>query len=54
MSEPDVPVSRFELIAILAMLAATVAVAIDAMLPAFPEIAADLSPDNRNRISGIH
>ncbi|WOI57239.1 multidrug effflux MFS transporter [Palleronia sp. LCG004] len=40
---------RFEFIALMAMLLATVAFTIDAMLPALPEIAATLSPDNPNR-----
>ena len=37
-----------EFIALMAMLAATVAFSIDAMLPALPEIGAALSPDNVN------
>ena len=37
-----------EFIALMAMLAATVAFSIDAMLPALPEIGAALSPDNLN------
>ncbi|MFO8127804.1 multidrug effflux MFS transporter [Yoonia sp.] len=37
-----------EFIAMMAMLAATVAFSIDAMLPALPEIGAALSPDNLN------
>ncbi|SHH16550.1 multidrug effflux MFS transporter [Marivita hallyeonensis] len=41
--------SRTEFIALMAMLAATVALSIDAMLPALPQIAEDLSPDNLNR-----
>ncbi|MYM53903.1 multidrug effflux MFS transporter [Thalassovita mangrovi] len=43
------PLSRAEFIALLAMLFATVAFSIDSMLPALPEIAAQLSPDNVNR-----
>ena len=38
-----------ELIAMLAFLFATVAFSIDAMLPALPELAADLTPDDVNR-----
>ncbi|WP_136649706.1 multidrug effflux MFS transporter [Paracoccus aeridis] len=38
-----------ELIALLAFMFATVAFSIDAMLPALPEIAAELSPDDVNR-----
>lgn len=38
-----------EFIALVAMLAATIAFSIDAMLPALPEIAAELSPNNLNR-----
>ena len=40
---------RTEFIALMAMLAATVALSIDAMLPALPQIGAELSPDNVNR-----
>lgn len=39
---------QVEFVALMAMLAATVAFSIDAMLPALPEIGADLSPDNIN------
>ena len=49
MTEPKTPISRTELVALLAMLTATVAFSIDAMLPAIPEIGADLSPDTPNR-----
>ena len=45
----EVKVSPTELIAILAMMSATVAFASDAMLPAFPAIGAELSPDAPNR-----
>jgi len=38
-----------EFIAMLAFLFATVAFSIDAMLPALPQIARDLTPDNQNR-----
>ncbi|MCO4848415.1 MAG: multidrug effflux MFS transporter [Yoonia sp.] len=41
--------SQGEFIALVAMLAATIAFSIDAMLPALPEIAAELSPNNLNR-----
>ena len=43
------PVSRVELVSLLAMLTATVAFSIDAMLPALPDIGAALSPDDANR-----
>ena len=43
---PDMKLSRVELVALLAMLVATVAFSIDSMLPAMPEIAQELSPDN--------
>ncbi len=42
------PLPQAEFIALMAMVAATVAFSIDAMLPALPEMAADLSPDNLN------
>ena len=45
----SITASRAELIAIIAMMAATVAFATDAMLPAFPDISADLSPQDPNR-----
>ncbi len=45
----NINVSTSELIAVLAMLSATVAFATDAMLPAFPDIGAQLSPDAPNR-----
>ena len=41
--------SQPEFIALVAMLAATIAFSIDAMLPALPQIAEELSPDNLNR-----
>lgn len=41
--------SRAEFIAMCAMLFATIAFSIDAMLPALPEIGQELSPDNLNR-----
>jgi MFS transporter, DHA1 family, multidrug resistance protein len=45
---PAKPVSQTEFIAIIAMLFATIAISIDAMLPALPQIAATLSPDAPN------
>jgi DHA1 family bicyclomycin/chloramphenicol resistance-like MFS transporter len=50
----DMPVarpapSRVEFIALIAMLFSTIALAIDAMLPAIPVIAAELTPDNPDR-----
>lgn len=41
--------SRSEFVALMAMLFATIAFSIDAMLPAMPQIAAELSPDAPNR-----
>jgi len=40
---------RTEFIALMAMLAATVALSIDAMLPALPQIGQELTPDNINK-----
>ena len=48
-AEPGVPISRVELVSLLAMLTATVAFSIDAMLPALPEIGAALSPESANK-----
>jgi DHA1 family bicyclomycin/chloramphenicol resistance-like MFS transporter len=50
----DIPIarpapSRVEFIALIAMLFSTIALAIDAMLPAIPVIAAELTPDNPDR-----
>ena len=45
---PAKPVSQTEFIAIVAMLFATIAISIDAMLPALPQIAATLSPHAPN------
>ncbi len=42
------PISQTEFVAIIAMLFATIAISIDAMLPALPDIAAALSPDAPN------
>jgi MFS transporter, DHA1 family, multidrug resistance protein len=41
--------SRTEFIALIAMMFATIAFSIDAMLPALPQIGAELSPDDVNR-----
>ena len=41
--------SRNEFIALLALLFATIAISIDAMLPALPQIALDLSPEDPNK-----
>ena len=46
---PDTVPGRAEFIAMLAMLFATIAFSIDAMLPALPEIGAELTPDDVNR-----
>jgi DHA1 family bicyclomycin/chloramphenicol resistance-like MFS transporter len=40
----DKPISQTEFVALMAMLFATIAISIDAMLPALPQIAATLSP----------
>ncbi|MEP2530503.1 multidrug effflux MFS transporter [Shimia sp.] len=45
----NLPMSRVEFIALCAMMFATIAFSIDAMLPALPEIGQELSPDNLNR-----
>jgi DHA1 family bicyclomycin/chloramphenicol resistance-like MFS transporter len=42
------PVSQTEFVALMAMLFATIALSIDAMLPALPDIAASLTPDAPN------
>ncbi|WP_370210294.1 MFS transporter, partial [Roseovarius sp.] len=47
LAEPAI--GRTEFIALMAMMIATVAFSIDAMLPALPEITAELSADNPNR-----
>ena len=44
----DQKISQTEFVAIMAMLFATIAISIDAMLPALPDIAASLSPDAPN------
>ena len=43
------PMSRAEFVALMAMMFATIAFSIDAMLPALPQIGTELSPDNLNR-----
>ena len=43
------PMSRVEFVALIAMLFATIAFSIDAMLPALPEIGREMTPDNINR-----
>lgn len=43
------PISRAEFIALMAMMFATIAFSIDSMLPALPQIGAELSPDDVNR-----
>lgn len=45
--------SRTEFVALIAMMFATIAFSIDAMLPALPSIGAELSPDQPNRVSLI-
>jgi DHA1 family bicyclomycin/chloramphenicol resistance-like MFS transporter len=46
---PTKPPGQTEFVALIAMLFATVAFSIDAMLPALPQIAAELSPEQPNR-----
>ena len=46
---PTKPLSQSEFVALIAALFATIALSIDAMLPALPEIAATMSPDAPNR-----
>lgn len=53
MKRPIKALSQFEFVALMAMLAATTAFSIDAMLPALPEIGAELSPGNLNRVQLI-
>ncbi len=45
---PVKPLGQVEFIALIAMLFATIAFSIDAMLPALPQIAAELSPEAPN------
>lgn len=47
--KPDFPMSRTEFVALIAMMFATIAFSIDAMLPALPEIAKELSPELAHR-----
>lgn len=49
MTRDKLPISQFELVSLLAMLSATVAFSLDAMLPALPQIGDALSPDAPNR-----
>lgn len=49
-SEPATMPGRVELIALMAMLVATIAFSIDAMLPALPAMAAELSPESPNQV----
>lgn len=49
MTPPTKPLGQREFVALIAMLMATIAFSIDAMLPALPEIGADLTPNNLNR-----
>ncbi|WP_108481961.1 multidrug effflux MFS transporter [Oceaniglobus ichthyenteri] len=49
MTGPQRALSQGEFIALMAMMMATVAFSIDAMLPVLPEIAAELSPDAPNK-----
>lgn len=46
---PERRQSQFEFVAMLALVLAVIAFSIDSMLPALPEIAQELSPDNVNR-----
>jgi MFS transporter, DHA1 family, multidrug resistance protein len=48
MTAPTKPLGQTEFIALIAMLFATIAFSIDAMLPALPQIAAELTPDAPN------
>lgn len=49
MSPSAFPMSRLEFVCLIAMMFATIAFSIDAMLPALPEIAAELSPEMVHR-----
>lgn len=44
------PISRAEFVALIAMMFATVAFSMDAILPALPDIGAELSPENLTRV----
>jgi DHA1 family bicyclomycin/chloramphenicol resistance-like MFS transporter len=48
MTKDNLPITQVEFIALCAMMFATVAFSIDAMLPALPQIAAELSPGSHN------
>ncbi|MBN2907241.1 MAG: multidrug effflux MFS transporter [Rhodobacteraceae bacterium] len=50
---PGQRLSRGEFVAMIAMLFATIAFSIDAMLPALPQIGAELTPDNLNHAQFI-
>lgn len=45
------PPGKFEFVALMAMMSATVAIAIDGMLPALPEIGRSLTPDHPGRVT---
>jgi DHA1 family bicyclomycin/chloramphenicol resistance-like MFS transporter len=47
---PDFPMGNAEFVALIAMLFATIAFSTDAMLPALPQIVADLAPDTPERV----
>ncbi len=49
MTRDKLPLSQIELVSLLAMLTATIAFSLDAMLPALPAIGSDLSTDAPNR-----
>ncbi|MFY0661043.1 MAG: multidrug effflux MFS transporter [Shimia sp.] len=48
MTKDNLPMTQVEFIALCAMMFATIAFSIDAMLPALPQIAAELSPGSHN------
>jgi len=50
MTAPTKPLPQVEFICLMAMTAATVAFSTDAMLPGFPLIGAELSPDDLNKV----
>ncbi|WP_348538712.1 multidrug effflux MFS transporter [Shimia sp. R10_1] len=53
MTKDNLPMTQVEFIALCAMMFSTIAFSIDAMLPALPEIAAELSPDAPTRATLI-
>ncbi|MEP4640542.1 MAG: MFS transporter, partial [Yoonia sp.] len=53
MAAPKNRLSQPEFIGLMAMTLATTAFSIDAMLPALPEIAEELSPENPNQVQLI-